>query len=130
MIIKDKRKMKTLIKVVFSVVFAVVVGYSLYTSHSTNALPNLVLVNAEALALDEGGSTYMGTAAKCESTEVVETYEATGGYTWSVELKAWLVNGKVTKTPPPSYEKKTTTKKSTWDGCKNFGNQACDAPPC
>lgn len=103
--------MKTLIKVVFSVVFAVVVGYSLYTSQSTNALPNLVLVNAEALALDEGGSTYMGTAAKCESTEVVETYEATGGYTWSVELKAWLVNGKVTKTPPPSYEKKTTTKK-------------------
>ena len=80
--------MKTLIKVVFSVVFAVVVGYSLYTSQSTNALPNLVLVNAEALALDEGGSTYMGTAAKCESTEVVETYEATGGYTWSVELKA------------------------------------------
>lgn len=45
MIIKDKRKMKTLIKVVFSVVFAVVVGYSLYTSQSTNALPNLVLVN-------------------------------------------------------------------------------------
>ena len=53
--------MKTLIKVVFSVVFAVVVGYSLYTSQSTNALPNLVLVNAEALALDEGGSTYGNT---------------------------------------------------------------------
>lgn len=98
--------MRTLIKVVLSATLTITVIYNIYTSKSADTLPNLVLANVEALAQQEGGSSYMGTAAKCEKTETVETYVAPGGYVWSIEAKAWFLNGKISKTPPPSYEKK------------------------
>ena len=37
---------------------------------------------------------------------------------------------KVTKTPPPSYEKKQQQKNLHGMAVKISGNQACDAPPC
>ena len=89
----------------------------------------LVLANVEALA-DENSSPYQGTTASCTQTVVTETYIASGGWTWDVSAKVWLLNGHVSHTTPPSYEKVTTTTTSSWQGCKPNGSTSCTAPAC
>ena len=49
--------MKKSLKIAFVVVFAAVAGYGVYTSQKSDAISDLMLVNADALANGESGGS-------------------------------------------------------------------------
>lgn len=112
---------------------------NIYLTQPKEQINTLILANIEALAQidknddndnadneDDNTTTWQ----ICPVNETVEIYETTSaGYSWDVEGKFWLLNGKRTETVPPQYTK--TTKTISYKCCKPKGDvEVCNYEPC
>jgi hypothetical protein len=104
---------KKILSGVFALALLATAGFGVHKSMKSNVgLSDLALANVEALAQNEGGNENGDKWQVGEKTITTEIYETTSpGWSWNASLKAWILNGTVTQTWPPQYQKTTTSVK-------------------